>query len=810
MPTMKKLLAALLAFAMVLSLAACGKNKDENQESPTEEHTGEYVYAAQYSSLRENGPGSLFPRLFTDAGFYASSSEKVGVNKPEGAVQEYEGQFDVYEDRYYFVGFDGRVTRLDKYVPLPARENTEGYKEFDSSSSSYGLQENGDGKLLTLACVYTNYYTGPEGVEKYSDEYYKYYENYRTYYIRLMDTDGSEISCTEITAVDENTYLNSPVLDSEGNLVVNYSVRSAMNANGWMMDEEEGIMAIKPDGSLAYKVEPDGYVTELVKLRDGRIGYTTWGKLTVIDPLTGKLTDTYEIPQEAYNLIPGGGEYDFCYTGGINFYGYDLEAGEETKILDWISCDVNNDQLNGTWIRPDGTVIGVMNDYHDDRTVTSELVTLALVPYESVAQKTHLTMAVQYLEYDTRAAVIDFNRRSDRVHIDIVDYSEYNTPEDYSAGLTKLTTEVLAGHMPDILSLEELPYVQLAAKGLLEDLYPYLDADKELSRDIFFDNILKALEVNGGLYQVSSGFTIVSAMGASSVVGDKPGWTYEELYAALEKMPEGCEIFGKGMTKEEVLQMCLYMSMDSFIDWGTGTCSFDSDDFIRMLEFCDRFALEFDYSNYDSAVDSDRARITAGQQLLMTTGVDFDEIKYSDFYFGGETNTTYIGFPTTDGSSGSALMFQAGMAMSSQCADKEAAWEFMRTFLTEAYQSKGYYMPTNRVEFDRQLEKEATPEYETDGEGNYLLDENGERIEKSRGGMASSDGFSMSFYALSQEQVRKIREVVETTDKIVQFDIGVYEKIIEEARPYFNGQKTAQEVARLIQSKINLYVNERL
>ena len=126
-------------------------------------------------------------------------------------------------------------------------------------------------------------------------------------------------------------------------------------------------------------------------------------------------------------------------------------------------------------------------------------------------------MATMYVDYSTQKAVIDFNRSNDKYRVDLIDYSEYNTEDDYNAGLTKFNTEIMAGNMPDILALDtQTPYRQYAAKGLLEDLYPYIDADSELDRSDYFPNVFSALEVNGGLYTACAGFGILSAVGATS------------------------------------------------------------------------------------------------------------------------------------------------------------------------------------------------------------------------------------------------------------------------------------------------------
>ena len=465
-------------------------------------------------------------------------------------------------------------------------------------------------------------------------------------------------------------------------------------------------------------------------------------------------------------------------------------------------------------IAPDGTVRGLVNEWGpggENAKVETELFTLSKVPASQLPEKTHLTLAVLYGSSDLEREVIDFNRHSERCRIDVKDYA-YAGGEvlDYSAGQAKLLTEVLAGNMPDLLLLDELPYNQLAAKGLLEDLYPWLDGDPELSREDFFENVLRAMEEGGGLYQVSPAFSIATAIGAKSVVGDRFGWNYEELYEALDSMPEGCDIFHRDVTKDDVLTVSLYMNLGSFVDWENARCSFESPAFIQLLEFANRFALE-PSGDYDPANDSEQVRLARGEQLLSIASVyDFTDLQANEALFGGEGSVSYIGFPTADGSCGSAIFLDSGLAMSSRCADKEAGWDFLRRFLTEDYQTgQAYGLPSNRQAFEKELKAAATPEYETDEAGEVLLDENGEPIEKSRGGMATGDGLTVSFYALSQSQVETLRRLVSQEAQTVQINATLLELIEQEVQAYFEGRKTAEETARLIQSKAGLYISEQ-
>jgi ABC-type glycerol-3-phosphate transport system substrate-binding protein len=147
--------------------------------------------------------------------------------------------------------------------------------------------------------------------------------------------------------------------------------------------------------------------------------------------------------------------------------------------------------------------------------------------------------------------------------------------------------------------------------------------------------------------------------------------------------------------------------------------------------------------------------------------------------------------------------------MSKTCADKEAAWEFFRSMLTDSGQANQYNIPSNRNVFNKQLEDFMTPRYRKDANGNILLDENGEKIEESRGGWIDDSGVEHNIYAMTQEQADKLIEVINTTTRVVNTNSNLLQIAVEEAQPFFAGQKTAEEVARLTQSKVNLYVNEQ-
>ena len=61
---------------------------------------------------------------------------------------------------------------------------------------------------------------------------------------------------------------------------------------------------------------------------------------------------------------------------------------------------------------------------------------------------------------------------------------------------------------------------------------------------------------------------------------------------------------------------------------------------------------------------------------------------------------------------------------------------------------------------------------------------------------------------ISKDRVDYIRSCIENTDSVYYYDEDIMEIIEEEAGAFFAGQKTAKQVADIIQSRAQIYVNE--
>jgi ABC-type glycerol-3-phosphate transport system substrate-binding protein len=174
-------------------------------------------------------------------------------------------------------------------------------------------------------------------------------------------------------------------------------------------------------------------------------------------------------------------------------------------------------------------------------------------------------------------------------------------------------------------------------------------------------------------------------------------------------------------------------------------------------------------------------------------------IQMYEAMFGGPV--TYKGFPREDGV-GNIVYVSTGLGMSAACKDKDGAWSFLRTLLTEEYQMSDdiWAFPIHRAAFDRKLEEAMEKE--------TVTDENGNEVEVTKGGVGI-DGFFVELYALTQEQADQILAVIESADSAIVFDESVMNIVKEEAAAYFAGEKTVEETAALIQNRVRLYISEQ-
>lgn len=824
---MKKTLCLIMALAMVFGLlSACGGG-----DGTTDTETPEYTYVPTYTELGSD-IGYVYNTVVSGGLIYVA-----GEVEGEEIVEEYpsydengnpildeEGNPVMEEYTYtrtepamFTVNLDGTdFKRMESYTAPEFPEEAEGGSFWINNLCSvpnggvavvenvyysipvYG-EDGGDGG--DTAAEDTPVATGAPLAATSSDISvdapapdtsgqpmdYQYVEKYN---LRVFDASGAQTFCAELSSLIESEdyfYVSAFAVSGTGEAV--------LMANG------NAIYVLNADGSLKGSIDTSDLsngISNFVTLGNGSVAALVYGEdyaafdLRPVDTAAMQLGEaTASLPTDAYSARPSGGGYDFCYNKGESFYGYKLADGSEEKLVTWINCDVNSNNLTSPYITEEGNIVCLSSEYSNTGDgATTYFITLTKTPYDQVPQKTTLTLACVYLNYYIKNQILDFNRKSSDYRIEVRDYSEFNTEDDYSAGYTKLITEIGSGAVPDIMVTDGLPIETFGAKGLLADLWPFIDADEELGgRAGVMEPVFNALSQDGKLYEITSNFYITTIAGPASIVGTEPGWTYDEMYAALDQMPEGCELFSLGTTRSDVFSSICMLNLSRFVDWTTGECSFDSDDFISLMEFANRFPETFDWEHHEwTNEDSDAYRIKEGRQLLLTVSLpDAYNYNYYSEMFNGDM--ALKGFPDVPGSGAVFNLNGTSLAIASTCKNQDAAWSFVRTLLTREYQENNTYgFCTNRELCEENIQSMV-------GESYYSYDQvTGEEKE----------------IIFTQENADLITDLINNTSMVADYNTSQINDIInEEVAYYFSGEKTAQDVAATIQNRVSIYVNEQ-
>lgn len=848
-----RMIAALLAIVMLLGVfAGCSKNSDNTTDpanpgsstgTKTETNdekaasTSKYTYQAEFLPIPDNIQ-YVNTSTISGANLYFTGSIIDGKQTYTDENGE-EIEYDNYRSALFKMDVEtGDCTELTEFQ-LP--EVPEGWM---GSTDLNTIQTGADGTLWAIYGSYTYRYNPPADLAA-DDSMYNYYEQgeNKTGLLHL-DADGKELKRIEFNQTDENGnsfYVSNFFVDNSGNVYL----------SDW-----QNVYIYDQDGNKKTTVDLGENGGELCELKAGVVGVCYYkndeakpeesGRVfQEIDPATGKLTgDTVKIPDSAYNFFPGDDVYDIYYDYNGNIYGYKFDTDTKDKVIDWIECDINSNNLNSYSILPDGRVIAFENTYDDQtQTNTMQLIVMTRVDAASVVNKTVLTFACMYLDWNMRDAIVKFNRASNTHRIVVRDYSEYNTDDDYTAGIQKLNTEMLSGKLPDMIDINtySMPIEQYAAKGFLTDLYELIDADPDMSRESFVQPVLKALEsADGKLYQLPQTFAVDTAIALDKVVGEYDTWNLAAVKDAMTKLQDGATVFDVYRTKSDILSTCISRNIDAFVDWENGAAHFDSDEFKALLEFANSFPDTYDWENADEEdQDSAQNRMNAGKQLMSSFYVSsLEDILYQLTGYNGKVK--FVGYPSEDGTSNHAFQIDGAIAISSTCADKTAAWNFMKQFLNEEYQSSYniWSFPINQAAFDAKLKEMMTEEYQTDDNGNVMKDDNGNpiRIPKvtyytdgngtmtgystGNGGVAvmqaSADGSvemgengEVNVYAMTQEQADEILGLINATTAVYGYDESIMGIITDEAAPYFAGEKSLDDTVNMIQSRVNLYVAEQ-
>ena len=551
--------------------------------------------------------------------------------------------------------------------------------------------------------------------------------------------------------------------------------------------------ALLGDGETAYLIDPRARIMDTPDLEimgeglhvrvAGDIYVNTYDGLARLNPDSLQYENTIEeiVDQCIYSSSPG----NFLTTKDSILYSVNPSTGEETELLSWLDVSLSYSNLYG-WT-------GMENSRGDIFHITDTLirVTKAQVPVkQTLVLACFGDSSEQYYDIANDSyvcseklldAILKFNNSDPEFRIELRPFIYHDETER-----SNMLLEISTGGEIDLIDTSLLPEGAVASH-LLADLLPYIDADESISREDFIAPLLNGMMKNGGLYEYTDKYTMLTMYTHPELIGSEP-WTVEKIESLIMQHPE----LKAPNNHAQLIRVFSLAATAEFMDKSSGVCHFDDPAFAAWLSLLKTLtASDEEYDSrgslfglsYDFPAD-------IGHRARSFMGGDYSAVGFPDAAEGG-SYFMELGTPGVFGAGGHVSdeleMYTSGSATSlgimSSCDNPDGAWRFLRTFiLGEEEPLLIHGIPVLKEGFELAIE-----------------------CELSKSGRQQN----LPYELFNQADADTLRKLVYNTNKIVCSDEAVIDVMTAAITAYLGGKGTAEEAARQIQSRVSIYLAEQ-
>lgn len=549
----------------------------------------------------------------------------------------------------------------------------------------------------------------------------------------------------------------------------------------------------QPDSIRVYNQqgEPKGQIVSagnvISSISDGMYVFR-WNGENGTHPVVSRLDEgRYELgeelgnlPQDLRGIAKLGNEKDFLYLyTADSLLGYSWNEKTYTELFQWSDVGIQGSFVQMVW-----KVGDIFHAFAWDGE-KNELV-YYLVSQTSMGetlQRRELVIATLQSDSYLQQLVTNFNNAQTDYSVKIQKLDDMQLDQD--AQLTRLNAMLLTDQAPDMLWLQNMNYrEQLAEKGYLTDLTPFLDKSQKLTSQDIYPEILSYGTQGDMLYTIPYQFELETLAVPSSLWQNGRGWTYPEMVEYLRKLEEY-----RPFRDFWLMKMWLFnYNLDYFFDEEKGEAYFDSEDFRELMEYMK--------DCHDRENLTDWENLTFHVEELSLNSLQYLYSKEREL---GE-KMVLVGYPTREGNPKAVIRGMMEAAIVYSCEDKEGAWSFIESYLsaypqTTLFPQYGLWSNRNTMQvlIDKELPLFGLNEVEIkDEEGNVI-------------------GKDVSEHLISQESVdvflETLSDVRKSSNSSMYMDVRSI--VWEETESYFAGQKSLEDVTDIIQSRVSLLLQER-
>ena len=516
-----------------------------------------------------------------------------------------------------------------------------------------------------------------------------------------------------------------------------------------------------PDGSvIVSKVNMANQKTTLFYLRGDR------------EHLLGELTNVNN------RAIALGEDGCFYYFDSNYLIQWDTSTGEKKVLLDGVVAGIDTTLLAAITFSAGGRVL--LHSWSKTNAGGLEILTCSEEEVESEGNQLVFAVLEEYMDLFYRSLPVNYSKEHPQNQVILQTHE--GEPDAYR---TRVIADILSGGGPDILLVRNDDARNLYNNGALLDLTEYLDP--ELKEKIF-PSALERGVMDGKLIGVDPQLQGIVMM-VSNAVWEEDSWTIEDVVRLVdERKPQYLFAAPNRTISPHELLMWFFSEFPEkspFLDLEAGTCDFENETFIRLLEICKEYGEK-------PALDEDQIyeALKTGECLSAVVYI-VDMLWFSREMKPLEKSCHFVGFPGQKGYgvTGSYEM----LVVNANSENKEAALEFLWDLLSLKTQ-QGLTGSSVREDVIRESVHEKGTDSLTTLQPGYDLG-NG----RYKALEAKEDGSSFL-----EEYVTALKGL-EGQDSRAEAVIDIVES---EAAQYFSGDRTAKDIAEIIQNRVQLYLDE--
>lgn len=379
----------------------------------------------------------------------------------------------------------------------------------------------------------------------------------------------------------------------------------------------------------------------------------------------------------------------------------------------------------------------------------------------------------------------EYSRRHPGVTIEIT-----QPEEDTELQFTRTMARLSQGEGPELLLVSRQQLQSLQNEGVLAELSEVLPASEQ---EQIFSGVLDNGRVGDGLYGITSSTTLATLM-VSDQIWEGRSWTLEDILRLLEEQP-ALEHFSDvdGSPNMILYELVLAnIGHSSLIDLQAGKCYFDTEQFVQVLEYCRKYG----QAAQDSAQKTEQEmaeQYREGKMLVYTLEGNLIQFSRAMALLGEDFHA--VGYPAKEGNGNLLMTYMGCVAVSSKADHREIIDDFLRFIVGDKAQ-RLYGIDWVRMDV---LSDSVEEHVEIYGSSNLEpVFRQGNRSVIPLAGKPDGSSYLPEFLDAMNNSIPYESEM-NLIRNIVQEEVGAY----------FAGDRSAAEVAEIIQKRVQIYLDEQ-